>query len=206
VQQPTQPFTEGALKQSAYLGTAKAKWRQQSRAVSLAATSAGTPGHTAYGCWKPAQQQQQVQPHTIAGTKLRTHFAGLELTPTHPPMQSVVYPKAAWYLRCCTSLHSATHLAAGCEHSPRHGMAHAYLMSRPHRRALPSWCTPWLGHQVCLRAAAHWGHRTQGWAQSHLQQQEQPARLTYCNSILCKRQIKVVTRSRAHGFLLAAVT
>lgn len=34
-------------------GTAKAKWRQQSLAVSLAASSPGTPGQMAYGCSNP---------------------------------------------------------------------------------------------------------------------------------------------------------
>lgn len=45
----------------------------------------------------------------------------------------------------------------------------AHLTSRPHRRALPSCCTPVLGHQVCLRAAARWARKIQGWAQSRLQ-------------------------------------
>lgn len=43
---------------SDYLGTAKAKWRQQSLAVSVSATAPGTSGQMAYGCTKPAASAQ----------------------------------------------------------------------------------------------------------------------------------------------------
>lgn len=45
------------------LGTAKAKWRQQSLAVLLSDKAPGTPGQIAYGCVKPAAAAVQSK-HT----------------------------------------------------------------------------------------------------------------------------------------------